>query len=260
MPIDKNIIQTGRQKPLILISNDDGIYSEGLSVLRHSLKNIGRVVVVAPDRERSAISHALTLHTPLRIKKVSCDVYSADGTPADCINIAVNGILKEKPDLVVAGINHGGNLGADIHYSGTVAAALEGGIMGIPSIAISVAAKKDIVLDGAKKFAAKIVKIVLKKGLPDSIILNVNLPNVEYSKIKGCVVTSQGRLLHKDMIIEKEDPRKMKYFWIGGHESEFQNIPESDCSVIAENKISITPINVDTTAKEFLAEIRSWRI
>jgi len=247
---------------LILVSNDDGVYAEGIQVLAETLKKIARVVVVAPDREKSAASHSLTLHRPLRIVQVKKNIYGVTGTPADCVNLGVNEILdRKKPDMVVSGINHGGNLGDDVHYSGTVSAALEGAMMGIPSIAVSL-----VLRDGkpyfkpAALFAAKLVKIVHKEGLPKGIVLNVNAPNLPQSRLKGYVYGKLGKRNYSDVIVEKLDPRKKKYYWIGGDEIGYDNIPGSDCNAILEKKISITPIKVDMTDYPFLEKIRSWKV
>ncbi|MFO1463683.1 MAG: 5'/3'-nucleotidase SurE [bacterium] len=247
---------------LILVSNDDGIYAEGIQVLADTLKKIARVVVVAPDREKSAASHSLTLHRPLRILEVKKNYYGITGTPADCVNLGVNEILdRKKPDLIVSGINHGGNLGDDVHYSGTVSAALEGAMMGIPSIAVSL-----VLRDGrphfgpAANFAAKLAKRVHKEGLPKGIVLNVNVPNVPQHSLKGYVFCKLGKRNYSDIIVEKLDPRKKKYYWIGGDEIGYENIPGSDCNAILEGKISITPIKVDMTDYPFLETVRAWKV
>lgn len=261
MPIDSNLVVSPRGKrPLILISNDDGVYSEGLRVLARRLKQIGRIVIVAPDQERSAASHALTLHRPLRVKKISQDVYAVDGTPTDCINLGINEILKQKPDIIISGINHGANLGDDVHYSGTVSAALEGGIMGVPSIAISVVARERFRFETAAEFAVKIVKKILKDGLPHGIILNVNVPNIPTTSIKGYEITSQGKRNYGNIIVEKFDPRGRKYYWIGGDETGFEDIPNTDCNAVMENKISITPLRVNMTDKSSVSLLKKWKL
>ncbi|KAB2842663.1 5'/3'-nucleotidase SurE [bacterium] len=247
---------------LILVSNDDGIYAEGIQVLAETLKKIARVIVVAPDREKSAASHSLTLHRPLRILETKKNFFAVTGTPADCVNLGVNEILdRKKPDLIVSGVNHGGNLGDDVHYSGTVSAALEGAMMGIPSIAVSL-----VLRDGrpyfkpAANFAAKLAKQVFKEGLPKGIVLNVNVPNLPQHSLKGHAYCKLGKRNYSDIIVEKLDPRKKKYYWIGGDEIGYENIPGSDCNAILERKISITPIKVDMTDYPFLEKIRSWKV
>jgi 5'-nucleotidase len=247
---------------LILVSNDDGIYAEGIQILAETLKKIARVVVVAPDREKSAASHSLTLHRPLRILDIKKNYYGVSGTPTDCINLGINKVLKPKrPDLIVSGINHGGNLGDDVHYSGTVSAALEGAIMGIPSIAISLVARFERPsFRPAANFAAKLARTVLKNKLPPGMVLNVNVPNVPQNRLKGYAFCKLGKRNYGDVIVEKLDPRKKKYYWIGGDEVGYENIPGSDCNAILERKISITPLKVDMTDYPFLEKIRTWKV
>ncbi len=261
MPIDRFITKiSNASKPLILVSNDDGYNSQGIQFLAEALRSIGRVVVVAPDQERSATSHALTLHTPLRLKEIDTDFYAVSGTPADCVNLGVNGILKKMPNLVVSGINHGANLGDDVHYSGTVSVALEAGIMGIPSFAISLAGRKNMVFEGATSFAVKLGKKLIEKKLPKGIILNVNVPNLPLNQIQGYEFTVQGKRHYGNIIVEKTDPGGRKYFWIAGGEADFENISNSDCKAVAGDKVSITPMRVDTTDERTLNLIRKWKL
>lgn len=249
------------QKPLLLVSNDDGVYSEGIRELTKALQKIGEVVVVAPDQERSAASHSLTLHRPLRVKRLRPLVYSVDGTPTDCITLGVNEILKKKrPNLIVSGINKGANLGDDVHYSGTVSAALEGGIMGIPSIAISMMPGERYHFETAAAFAIRLVRKILAAGMPAGIILNVNVPNVPKKQIKGYRFTKQGKRDYGDIIAERIDPRGKKYYWIGGNMAGFMNIAGSDCNAVLENYISITPIRANLTEHEFLESLSQWQL
>lgn len=261
MPIDKSIsLKTVRKKPLILLSNDDGVHSKGIRTLAKKLKRVGHVVIVAPDQERSAASHALTLHRPLRVKKIAPNFYAVDGTPTDCINLGINEILRQRPDLVVSGINRGANLGDDVHYSGTVSAALEGGLMGIPSIAISVVGKDSrFFFEPAANFAVRLVKRVLKDGLPEGIILNVNVPNLPATEIKGYEFATLGKRNYDKIIVEKIDPRGKKYYWIGGEDAGFEDLPHTDCKVVFEGKISITPLRVRITDKTTLRYLRRWK-
>jgi len=246
---------------LILVSNDDGIYSDGIRVLAEQLKKIARVVVAAPDREKSAASHSLTLHRPLRIQNIKKNYYAISGTPTDCITLGVYEILKKKPDLIVSGINHGGNLGDDVHYSGTVSAAMEGAIMGIPAIAMSLVTRDDNPRYlPAAQFAVRLARQVAKNGLPHGMVLNVNVPNCPAKKIKGYAYCKLGKRNYGDIIVEKLDPRNKKYYWIGGDESGYDDIPGSDCNAILEKKISITPLQVDMTSYAFLEKIRTWKI
>ncbi len=261
MPIAQNITPAGRRKkPLILVSNDDGVYSEGIRTLARHLKKLGRVVVVAPDQQKSAASHSITLHRPLRIRKISTDVHAVDGTPTDCINLGINEIIREIPDLIVSGVNKGPNLGDDAHYSGTVSAAMEGGILGVPAIAVSVVGTGRVNFKPAAAFSVRLAKRVLKEGLPAGVILNVNVPNLAASKIRGYSFTKQGKRNYGDIIVEKIDPRGHKYYWIGGDEAGFVDIPGSDCNVVAEGKISITPIRVNLTDSPALRRLSSWKL
>lgn len=249
-----------RKKPLILVANDDGVRAEGIIALAKSLKKLGRVVVVAPDGQRSAASHSITLHRPLRVEKISEDVYSVDGTPTDCIMLGVHEILREYPDVIVSGINHGGNIGDDVHYSGTVSAAIEGGVLGIPSIAVSLTSNHTWDFKVAASFAVKVVKKVLKDGLPAGIILNVNIPNVTSGKIKGYVFTRQGKRSYGGIIVEKLDPRGRKYYWIGGDKPQFEDIEFSDCNAVLDNWIAITPLRVNLTDTEALKQLKNWKL
>lgn len=248
---------------LILVSNDDGIDSPGIRHLTSSLKKItkAKIVVVAPAREKSATSHSLTLHRPLRVERVGPNMYSVDGTPTDAVTLGVHSVLKKKPDLVISGINRGANLGEDVHYSGTVAAAMEGAIMGIPSVAISVVGNgKSFRYDAAARFGVKLARKVLKEGLPVGVVLNVNVPNLPEAQIKGFEITSLGKHSYGDVIIEKIDPRGRPYYWIGGDPHQFEDIEGSDCNAYVRNKISITPIQVDLTHYPFLQKVKQWKL
>jgi 5'-nucleotidase len=246
---------------LILVSNDDGIYSHGIKTLAEKLKKFARVVVVAPDREQSASSHSITLHRPLRVNQIQKNYYSVSGTPTDCITLGVNEILKKKPDLIVSGINRGANLGDDVHYSGTVSAAMEGVIMGIPSMAISLVTRSESPrYTAAANFACKVAKRVVKNGLPKGVMLNINVPDLPREKIKGHLICILGKRNYSDVIVEKIDPRGKKYYWIGGDEVGADNIPGSDCNAVAARYISITPLNVNLTEFPFLDNLRNWKI
>src|SRR5512139_3352866 len=190
----------------ILVTNDDGIHSKGIIVLAKALQEVGDVFVVAPDREKSAIAHSLTLHRPLRVEKIRRNFYAIDGTPADCVHLGVNALLSERPNLIVSGINKGGNLGDDITYSGTVSAAFEGTLLGIPSLAISLVARSHFKFHPGARFAVKVARCVLKKGLPKDTLLNINVPNLDEKEIKSYKVTQQGRWVHNGgAVIEKTD-------------------------------------------------------
>lgn len=244
-------------KKTILVSNDDGIASEGIKALARALKRVGEVLVVAPDREQSAVSHSLTLHRPLRIEQRASNAYAVDGTPTDCVNIAVNGILKKRPDLVVSGINKGGNLGDDVTYSGTVSVAMEGTLLGIPSIAISLVSRDNFNFNPAARFAARLAGFVLKKGLPKDTLLNVNVPEGD---MNGYRITKQGKRLYGDSVIEKIDPRGKKYYWIGGDVLRWEGGKDTDFKAVADGVISITPIHLDMTNHSAMKELDKWKI
>ncbi|MEK6693158.1 MAG: 5'/3'-nucleotidase SurE [Nitrospirota bacterium] len=233
--------------PTILVTNDDGIYSPGIQILAKTLKALGDVYIVAPDRERSAVSHSLTLHRPLHADEIKERVYSVNGTPTDCVNIGVNGILKAKPDLVVSGINKGANMGDDITYSGTVMAAIEARILGIPSFAISLVASENYLFQESANFGLMLSKAMLTRGLPDDTLLNVNLPNLPLSVMKGVRITRQGKRIYGDVVTEIVDPRGKRHFWIGGNRLSWEKGEDTDFEAIHEGMISITPLHVDLT-------------
>ena len=245
--------------PTILVSNDDGVRSEGIEALSAALKELGTVYVVAPDRERSAASHSLTLSHPLRVEKLGPRVYSVDGTPTDCVNLGVNGILRGKRiDLLVSGINKGANLGDDITYSGTVSAAMEGTLLGIPSIAVSLVTRNKFRFDVASGFAVSVARKVLRQGLPDDTLLNVNVPNVPPEGVQGVRITRMGKRFYGDVIVEKRDPRGRKYYWIGGDSLSGEEVPGSDLEAIEDNFVSVTPIHLDLTNYSALRALRKW--
>lgn len=242
----------------ILISNDDGINSAGLNALSEALRILGEIVIVAPDRDQSAVSHSLSLYRPLRIDEIAENVYSIDGTPTDCINLAINGLLIDrKPDLIVSGINKGENLGDDITYSGTVSAAMEGTLLGIPSIAVSLTTKCNFYFDTASYYSLMIVKYVLRRGLPEGILLNVNIPNLPKDKVRGVKVTRQGKRVYGEPIVENTDPRGRKYYWIGGNELGSLDIENSDIIAVRQGSVSVTPIKLDLTDYGFLERLET---
>lgn len=248
-------------KKKILVTNDDGIHSEGIIILAKALKEIGEVYIVAPDREKSAIAHSLTLHRPLRVERIRKNVYSVDGTPADCVHLGVNAIIPGKPHLVVSGINKGGNLGDDITYSGTVSAAFEGTLLGIPSFAISIVSRSNFKFSTAARFAVRVAKFILKNGLPKDTLLNINVPNLNEEDIKSYKITKQGRWIHNgSAIVEKVDPRGKKYYWIGSGELVFNKEKDTDFEAVSNSYISITPLHLDLTNYSLLNELKRWRI
>ncbi len=243
---------------LILVTNDDGVNAPGIIALSEVLKELGDVVVAAPDRERSAASHSLTLHHPLRMEKIEEGRYAVDGTPTDCIHLAVHVILDRKPDLLVSGINRGGNLGGDITYSGTVWAALEGNLMGIPSFAISLVEEDHSDYGPAARFAVMVCTWINKYGLPKDTILNINVPDDPDLDMARYCITHQGRKRFAETVVEKEDPRRRKYFWIGGTPIHADGAMDTDVGAVADGSISVTPLHADMTNYKALKEIQSW--
>ncbi|MDX2480172.1 MAG: 5'/3'-nucleotidase SurE [Desulfuromusa sp.] len=242
---------------LILVTNDDGVRSLGLRFLALALSDLGQVVVVAPDRNRSAIGHALTLDHPLRAEEIKPDVFAVDGTPTDCVNLGSHGLLSRRPDLVVSGINRGSNMGDDISYSGTVCAALEATLMGLPAFAVSLDTDRfcDKDLTVAANFSKKIAEMILKNGLPKETFLNVNIPSGSCS---GVQLTRQGKRHYGESVVSKQDPRGRKYYWIGGSEIGFEDIPGSDCNALQQGMISVTPIRTNMTNEQTYAEMECW--
>jgi 5'-nucleotidase len=242
----------------ILVTNDDGVLCPGLTALASALSRFGAVTVVAPTREASAISHALTLHHPLRFERVSEHVYALDGTPTDCVNIGVATILDGLPDLVASGINKGLNLGDDVTYSGTVAAALEGALLGVPSLAISLErTKAPCDFTHAVDAAARVADAVLRRGLPPRTFLNVNVP---FGRPKGFRVTVQARRSHVTTVSALEDPRGRPYYWIGEAEDSWEPHDRSDHQAILDGFVSVTPLQPDLTAHDALKLVEEMRL
>lgn len=232
---------------LILVTNDDGVHSQGLIVLYRAMKEIGDAYIVAPDRERSAVGHSLTLHRPLKVEELREHVYSINGTPTDAVVIGVNKILPERPSVVVSGINRGGNLGDDITYSGTVSAAIEGTILNIPSFAISMPGDKNFHFDTAAHYAKVIARYILEKSLPYDTFLNVNVPNLLKSQVKGIRFTRQGRRTYDNSIKDVYSPRGERHFWIGGGTPYWEQSEDTDIFAIERGYVSVTPIHLDLT-------------
>jgi 5'-nucleotidase len=244
---------------LILVTNDDGIHSPGILTLAEALTVLGQVVVVAPDRERSAVGHALTLHSPLRSEEIRPGFFSVDGTPTDCVNLGIHGLLPRRPDLVVSGINRGGNLGDDITYSGTVSAAMEATLMGVPAFAISLEARSFQMADFAQagRCAAHLASLVLQHGLPTDTFLNVNVPA---GVPTGFRLTRQGKRRYGEVVVEKIDPRGRKYYWIGGGELGFQEVEGTDSHAVQAGLVSITPLHLDLTNYRSFDALSSWHL
>lgn len=244
---------------LILLTNDDGVRSPGIRVLASALKTLGRVVVVAPDRNRSAVGHALTLERPLRAEEIKADVFAVDGTPTDCINLGIYALINEKPNLVVSGINRGSNVGDDITYSGTVCAAMEASLMGLPAIAVSLDCLQfqPDDLNRAADFTSQLAKHILQHGLPADTFLNVNVPAAE---CRGVQLTRQGKRKYGDAVTIKQDPRGRHYYWIGGGDVGFESIPGSDCNALNEKNISVTPLHTNLTNDASFAALENWSL
>ncbi|HSL21069.1 MAG TPA: 5'/3'-nucleotidase SurE [Vicinamibacterales bacterium] len=231
--------------PLILVTNDDGVRSEGIQALGEALAPIGDVVIVAPQLEASAIGHALTLRRPLRLEQLGAGVYSVDGTPTDCVNVAITKVLRGRPDLVVSGINKGYNLGDDVTYSGTVAGALEGALLGIPSLAVSLErGPQEPQFYQAATTAAAIADAVLKRGLPPRTLLNINVPR---AKARGIRITVQAKRNHVTSVAESLDPRGQPYYWIEEGQSDWEPHDRSDYQAVRDGYISVTPLQPDLT-------------
>ena len=242
-------------EPLLLVTNDDGVHAPGIKALAAALAPLGEVHVVAPDREVSACSQALTLKHPLRAERVDARVYAVDGTPADCVNLAIVKLLPRRPELVLSGINRGANLGEDIFYSGTVGGAREGTFFGLPAVAFSLAAKAETDFSHAAAFAARLVALVLERGLPERTLLNVNVPP---GQPRGAAVTIQGRREHEGTILEALDPRRRTYYWIEEGRDRWLNDEMSDIHAVRQGLISITPLQSDTTHHAAVAALRGW--
>lgn len=247
----------------ILLTNDDGIYSEGIQILKKQLDNIAEVTVIAPDRERSTIGHAMTLRKPLRIRKVKINGdfwgFSLDGTPADCVIIGLLEIMKDvKPDLIISGINRGPNLGDDIFYSGTVSAAVEGAMRNVPSLAVSIAGFEDFKFESAALFTKKIASNLMKNNLPPNLVLNVNFPNIDCEEIKGVEITRHGKRVYQDEVKIIHDPQGTTHYWLGGELPEGNIEPDTDFEAIYNNKVSITPLSLDLTNYQMMPKVKDW--
>lgn len=253
------------KKLSILVSNDDGIFSDGLAALVQSLQTIADVTIVAPDRQQSAVGHAITVHRPLRVREVNKDGkffgYAVDGTPSDCVKLAIRNIMKSKPDLVISGINHGSNTAISVIYSGTVSAATEGTILGIPSFAMSLTTfDPNADFSYAARFARKMALTVIEKKLGSGTMLNVNVPAVPESEIKGVVITRQGKSVWNDEFEARRDPGNKQYFWLKGELVELDEEEDIDQRAIIDNKVSITPIQFDMTHYAMIDRLKAWSI
>ncbi|MBI5020075.1 MAG: 5'/3'-nucleotidase SurE [Ignavibacteriales bacterium] len=253
-----------KKRPTILVSNDDGIDAPGIYALAQELSKIGDVIVVAPDEQRSAVGHAITMNYPLRLKKFYKNKkffgYAVDGTPADCVKLAVRKVFKKNPDLLISGINHGSNTAINIIYSGTVSAATEGTILGIPSIAVSLTTYEKADFRYAAKLSRQLAAYILKKPIPKDTLLNVNVPPLKEKEIQGIRITRQGKSRWDDTFDVRRDPNNKEYFWLTGKLDVVDSSEETDLISIFQKYVSITPIHFDLTDYKALAEIRTWQL
>ncbi|MDH3272678.1 MAG: 5'/3'-nucleotidase SurE [Gemmatimonadota bacterium] len=243
----------------ILCTNDDGYLAPGIGVLARAANELGSVTTVAPDREQSATSNSLTLHHPLRARRTRDAAWVVDGTPTDCVILAVNELLSSRPDVVVSGVNHGSNMGEDVLYSGTVAAAIEATIMGIPAVALSYCGVFPEELEGFEGLVTALLgQMLTKSSFPTDTLLNVNLPPLPPEEVRGVRITSLGRRRYADSITRADDPSGREYFWIGGGVVHWRGPEDSDFQAIADGYISITPLHLDLTNYGLIEEIRAW--
>lgn len=247
----------------ILVTNDDGINAPGLEALRLALAPLGRLIVFAPDHNWSAAGHTKTMHKPLRVSRAELgdgtEAYTTTGTPSDCVALALLGLLPKWPDLVVSGINQGPNLGHDVTYSGTVAGAMEAAIFGVPAVAVSLDSYESHDFGPAARAAARIAEEALRRGLPAGGFLNVNVPCLPGGvEPKGTAITRMGRRVYRDVLIEREDPRGRPYYWIGGDVPGGHPDEGTDIWAVASGYVSVTPMGLDLTAHEVMAELQKW--
>jgi 5'-nucleotidase len=248
----------------ILLTNDDGIDAPALMPLKQALDQVAETVVFAPDHNWSASGHPKTMHKPLRVDPVTLpdgsSGFSSSGAPPDCVALALLGVIERKPDLIVSGINQGSNLGYDVFYSGTVAAAVEGVISGIPAVAFSFDSFKPVDYSGPASFAARLVQHVEYHGLPAGMFLNVNFPDILWSEVKGVAITRLGRRVYRGELVSRADPRGRPYYWIGGKPLGGVLDRGTDICAVAEGYVSITPVHLDMTAYHFREDLRRWDI
>lgn len=251
-----------RNKPLILITNDDGVYAPGIRALIETIKPLGDILVIAPDKPQSGMGHAITINSTLRIKKIHEETgyaeYSCSGTPVDCVKIAVNKLLPRKPDLCLSGINHGSNSSINVIYSGTMSAAVEGCIESIPSIGFSLC---DISVEAdfgaSKKIAYSVAKRILEHGLPADVCLNVNIPNIEYEKLNGIKICRQAKASWEEELDERKDPSGQSYFWLTGVFKNYDHGADTDEWALANQYVSIVPVHIDFTAHHTIPYLKN---
>ncbi len=253
-----------KKKPLILVTNDDGVYAPGIYALYQAVCDLGEAMVVAPESEQSAVGHALTISDPLRVKEIDrygeFFGYAVNGTPADCVKLGVKAILPRSPDLVVSGINQGPNTAINVIYSGTVSAATEGTLMGIPSIAFSLASFSKSEFEFAARFARHLAKRVLEDGLPAGTLLNVNIPALPEKEILGVKITRQGRGRYEEYFEKRVDPMNRNYYWLSGKKLQLDKESDVDDVAVMERYVAITPIQFDLTDYRALKALKNWHI
>ncbi|CAN5866013.1 5'/3'-nucleotidase SurE [soil metagenome] len=247
---------------LLLVTNDDGYLALGLRALARALDPLGEVVVVAPDREQSATSHSLTLHHPLRVRQTAENRYHVDGTPTDCVMLAVNALLDRRPDYVFSGINHGGNMGEDVSYSGTVSAAMEATLLGIPSVAVSLVHADEKWLEGYEDAVRRLARMIMDeprdKLFPSDTLLNINLPDRDPDTVEGVRVTSLGKRVYSDPVVVDKDPHGKTYYWIGGGEAVWAGEEGADYLAVEQGFVSITPVHLDLTNHRVIPALKKW--
>lgn len=243
----------------ILVSNDDGHLATGIQVLTEALDAVAEVVVIAPDRNRSAASNSLTVHSPLRVTEVAPSRYRVDGTPSDCVHLALTGFLDFEPDLVVSGINHGANLGDDVIYSGTVAAAMEGRFLGLPSIAVSLAGEGQLIhFDTAARVVTELIERLARQSLAKDLTLNVNVPDIPFAELTGVEATRLGFRHKSEPVIRERDPYGRTIYWVGPSGKGADAGPGTDFHAIAANAAAVTPLKVDLTRHEAVGDLAGW--
>jgi len=242
----------------ILVSNDDGYLAPGIVRLAAALQEIAEVTVVAPDRDRSGASHSLTLKQPLYVTRHDNGFYSVEGTPTDCVHLAINGLLTEQPDMVVSGINAGANMGDDVIYSGTVAAAMEGRFLGLPAVAVSMTAYRSHHLDTAARIAKQLVMRLRADPLPADIILNVNVPDLPWEQVAGFQTTRLGHRHQSEPMVKMTDPRGNTVYWVGPAGPEQDAGPGTDFHAVRSGFVSVTPLQVDLTRHRVLEQVAAW--
>lgn len=242
----------------ILVSNDDGYMARGIVTLAEALAEIAEVILMAPDRNHSGASNSLTLHSPLRVRQVEENRYFVNGTPSDCVHLALSGYLPDDPDIVVSGVNHGANLGDDVIYSGTVAAAMEGRFLGLPAIAVSLVGQQGKHFDTAARVACDLVKRLQSDPLPGDIILNVNVPDLPFDELAGVEVTRLGFRHRSEPLIEEKDPRGRTIYWIGPAGPGQDAGPGTDFEAVERGAVAVTPLKVDLTRHESLPQLKDW--